>query len=328
MSIRRREFITLLGGAGAWPVTARAQQPKMPVIGFLGTRSPDDHAAALVAFRRGLGETAYIEGQNVAIEYRWAEGHSDRLPALAADLVRRQVAVIATGGGSPATLAAKAATTAIPIIFTVGVDPVRAGFVASLNRPGGNLTGVSFLTTELGAKRLGILLDLVPQTRKVAYLVDPANPAATEIKDDAHAAAGTLGRQVVFLEARTERDFDPAFATFAQSQADALVVGTDALFTGNSEKLVALAARYKIPAIYAYREYIAEGGLISYGASLGDAYRQAGVYAGQILKGAKSGDLPVQQPTKFELVINLKTAKALGLTVPPSLLAIADEVIE
>jgi putative ABC transport system substrate-binding protein len=326
--IRRRDFVTLLGGAAAaWPLAARAQTA-MPVVGFLGSASADYQPHVLEAFRQGLSGTGYVERQNVVIEYRWAENQYDRLPALAADLVRRKVNVIATGGGTLPTQAAKAATTTIPIVFTVGVDPVRTGFVASLNRPGSNVTGVSFLTTELGGKRLGILLELVPKAMAVAYLVDPGNPVVAEITDDAHAAARALGREIVFLEARSDRDFEPAFATLAQRQVGALVVGTNALFTTNSDKLVALAARYKIPAIYAYSEYTLAGGLISYGASLADAYRQSGVYVGQILKGAKPADLPVMQPTKFELVINLKTAKALGLTAPPTMLTLADEVIE
>jgi putative ABC transport system substrate-binding protein len=324
--MNRRTFITIVGSAAMLPVAARAQQAAMPVVGYFGLTSPEMGASTVVL--KGLSETGYVEGRNVAIEYRWAAGRNDQLQALAADLVGRKVNVIVTDGGTPVALAAKAATTGIPIIFVIGNDPVEAGLVTSLNRPGGNVTGVSFLTAELGAKRLEILLELAPQATTVAYLVDPRNVAVKELTDKAFAAGQALGRQIIVLEARSELDFEAAFATLVQRRAGAMVVGTNALFTGNRDKLLALTAHYKIPAIYAYRDYTTVGGLISYGASLVDAYRQAGVYVGRILKGEKPANLPVMQPTKFELVINLKTAKALGLTVPLALLTRADEVIE
>ena len=282
----------------------------------------------MAAFRQGLSETGYVEGQNVAIEYRWAEGRYDRLPALAADLVGRKVDVIVTSGGDPAALAAKNATSTIPIVFTVGGDPVAAGLVASLARPGGNLTGVSILAVELMPKRLELLSELVPQARVIALLVNPNNPNAERIMRDVQEAARAKGVQLHILKAGTESEIDAAFASLVQLQAGALVVGADPFFNSRREQLVALAARHAVPAIYEWREFAAAGGLISYGASLTAAYRQVGIYAGKILKGAKPADLPVQQPTTFELVVNLKTAKALGLTVPPSILARADEVIE
>jgi putative ABC transport system substrate-binding protein len=327
--MRRRDFITLVGGATAWPVVGRAQQPAMPVIGFLNSGSPDDtYASRLAAFRQGLSENGFVEGRNVAIEYRWAEEKYDRLPALAADLVRRQVAVIlATGGASPA-LAAKAATSTIPIVFQHGSDPIKLGLVASLSRPEGNVTGVTFITAELGAKRFDLLRQLVPLATTVGYLVDPRDPQSADQTADVLAAARALGRQVVVAEARSDRDFDAAFATFAQRRANALVVGAFPLFNNHRNKLVGLAANHRIPAIYQFREYALEGGLLSYGADILDAYRLGAVYVGKILKGAKPVELPIQQPTKFELIINLKTAKALRLEVPPALLASADEVIE
>jgi putative ABC transport system substrate-binding protein len=321
--MRRREFITLVGGAAAaWPFAARAQQPALPVIGYLsGTvRSP----STIVDFREGLQEAGYVEGKNVTFEYRWSEGQNERLPALAADLVRRQVAVIVAVGGSYAALAAKAATSTIPIVFASGGDPVKLGLVASLNRPEGNLTGLTFLTAELADKRLDLLREVVPQAMTFAYLLDPrATP-----ESDMLAAARAIGRQVIFVEARGEPDFEPAFATLVQRRVDALVVASNPLFTTSRDKILALAARHRIPAIYAFREFAADGGLMSYGASLAGAYRQAGAYVAQILKGAKPADLPIQQSTHFELVINLKTAKTLGLAVPLTVQASADEVIE
>jgi putative tryptophan/tyrosine transport system substrate-binding protein len=323
----RRDFITLLGGAAAWPVTARAQQPAMPVIGFLASSSPVPYSRFLAAFQQGLSETGYIAGQNVAIEYRWAEGRYDRLPALAADLVRRQVAVIVTGGG-PAAPAAKGATTTIPIVFQIGVDPVEVGLVPSLNRPGGNLTGVTILGIELGPKRLELLHQLIPTAPAVGALVNPTRPNAETESKDLQAAAGKLGLQLHILHAGTERNFDTVFATVDQLRIGGLVIGGDPLFNSQTEQLAALTIRHGVPAIFQFREFAAAGGLLSYGASFTDSFRQVGLYAGRVLKGEKPADLPVQQSTKVELVINLKTAMALGITVPLSLLALADEVIE
>ena len=326
--IRRRDFITLLGGAAAWPLAARAQQPAMPVIGFLHSSSPTWHTHELTALRLGLKESGYIESQNVAIEYRWAENEYDRLPELAADLVRRRVAVLVVAGGAPPAVAAKAATSTIPIVLVFGSDPVRLGLVASLSRPGGNITGVTFLTTELMAKRLDLLRELAPQATTVAYLADTRFVTGQEMLRDMLAAASTLGRKVAVVEARSDRDFESAFATFVERQAGALVVGASALFDSNRDRLVALAAHHKMPAIYQAREYAQDGGLMSYGASYRDAFRLGGRYVGQILKGVKPADLPVEQSSRFELVINMKTAKALGLDVPPTLLIRADELIE
>jgi ABC-type uncharacterized transport system substrate-binding protein len=328
--MRRREFITLLGGAAvAWPLAAHAQQPAMPVIGYFGIASPDLFASRLRAFRQGLSETGYVEGRNLAIEYRWAEGHYDRIPALIADLVRRQVAVIAAPGSTPAALAAKAATTIIPVVFVTATDPVAAGLVASLNRPDGNLTGVAALTLELGPKQLELLREVVPTATVMALLVNPASRVLAETQSrDLQATARTLGLQLHVLHARTDSDFETVFATLGQLRAGGLVIGGEALFTGGSEQLAGLALRHAVPAIYQFREFAVAGGLMSYGANLNDAHRLAGVYTGRILAGQRPADLPVEQSTKFELVINLKTAKALGLTVPPSLLARADEVIE
>jgi putative tryptophan/tyrosine transport system substrate-binding protein len=325
--VRRRELILLLGGAMTAPRSLRAQQKELPVIGYLIPGSPGPNAPFVAAFREGLGETGYVEGQNLAIEYRRAEGHYDRLPALAADLVARNVDVIAAGGDA-AALAAKSATSTIPIVFFGGGDPVAMGLVTSFARPGGNLTGVAFMAAELMAKRLELLSELVPQARVIALLVNPSAPNAERSIGDVQEAARVKGVQLHILKAGTEAEIDAAFATLVQLEAGSLVVGADPFFDGQREQLLALASRHAVPAIYWLRVFAASGGLISYGPSLAAAYRQAGIYAGRILNGAKPADLPVQQPTTFELVVNLKTAKALGLTVPQSILARADEVIE
>jgi putative ABC transport system substrate-binding protein len=327
--MRRRDFITLLGGAAAaWPLAARAQQSAMPVIGFLNGQSPDGYSAYLRAFRQGLKDAGYVEGENVAIEYRWAENQVDRLPALAADLVRRRVAVIAAGGG--AAFAAKAATTTIPIVFTTGEDPVRSGLVASLARPGGNLTGVNFFNAELTAKRLELLRGLVPAATRVAVLVNPttAGTSTETMVRDMEPAARTLGLQIQILNASTSREIDAAFATLVREHPDALFVANDPFFTSRRVQLANMAARHAVPATYGARQNAEAGGLMSYGSDTADAYRQAAVYTGRILKGVKPGDLPVVQASKFELIINAQTARMLGLSVPPMLLAIADEVIE
>ncbi|HEY7248790.1 MAG TPA: ABC transporter substrate-binding protein [Xanthobacteraceae bacterium] len=325
--MRRRQFITLLGSAAAmWPLPARAQRPSMPVVGFLRSVSLLDAAALVTAFRHGLQEIGYIEGQNVAIDLRSAEGQLDRLPALVADLIRRPVAVLVCNNN--AALAAKAATTTIPIIFATGNDPVRDSLVASLNRPGGNVTGVVFFTSVLGAKRLDLLRQIVPKATLFAILVNPGSPDTEAEQRDVQAAAQAIGQQLIILQASSDRDIETAFTTFVQRVAGALIVGTGAFMFSNRERLVALAARHSLPAIYADREDVAAGGLISYGPSIVDAYRQVGVYAGRILKGEKPADLPVIRSTKFEFAINLKTANALGIAIPPAVLAIADVVIE
>jgi putative ABC transport system substrate-binding protein len=326
--VNRRELLILgAGTAIAWPLTAHAQQKAMPVIGFLSGTSPGPSASRVAAFHQGLSEAGYVEGKTVAIEYRWAEGFFDRLPPLAADLVGRKVDVIAALG-PPSAQAARGATSTIPIVFEVGIDPVATGLVASLARPGSNLTGVSILLTELVPKRLELLSDMVPPAGVIAVLVNPNGPEAEPTIRAAQEAARARGVQLPILKAGTEDEIDAAFATLAQQHADALLVGNDPFYFPRREQLVALAARHAVPTIYYIREFAAAGGLVSYGPSLTAAYRQVGIYAGRILKGAKPADLPVQQPTRFELVVNLNTAKALGLTVPPSILARADEVIE
>jgi putative tryptophan/tyrosine transport system substrate-binding protein len=330
MTIGRRNFLTLLGGAAAsWPLAARAQQAAMPVVAFVNVGSADGSVRQLAAFRKGLSETGYVEGQNVTVEYHWLEGQYERRPALMADLVRRQVAVIFATGGTDSVLAAKAATTTIPIVFTIGADPVRLGLVASLSRPGGNLTGINFFSQEVSAKRLGLLHELVPKAVRVAVLVNPADATTAEASlRDVQEAARALGLQIQILNASTIREIDAAFGILARERPDALFVAADSFFASRRVQLVTLAAHNRIPAAHGSRETVAAGGLMSYATSFTDTYRQVGIYTGSILKGAKPADLPVVQSTRFEFVINLGTARALGIDVPPSLLAITDEAIE
>ena len=327
--MRRREFISLIGGVAAtWPLGARAQQPVLPVVGFLNSASPHLWANYVAGFRTGLKETGYLDGENVTIEFRWAEGHYDRLPGMAADLVRRKVAVLVATGGSPSAMAAKAATSTIPIVFTSGIDPIQRGIVTSLNRPGGNLTGVNLFANVLDGKRLGLLRALVPGVQLIAVLFNPNRPDHMNEVRDVQEAARVMGQQIHLVLASNESGINAAFATAAQLHAGAMLVGSDPFFNSQRDKIIALAARHSIPAIYEQREFSLAGGLMSYGTNLTDAYRQVGVYVGRILKGEKPGELPVVQATKFEFVINLNTAKALGIEVPPNLSAEADEIIE
>jgi putative ABC transport system substrate-binding protein len=332
--MRRREFIAFVGStAVAWPLPARAEQSTVPLIGFLNAASPQPFANYVAGFRAGLKETGYVDGRNVAIEFRWAEGHYDRLPEMAADLVRRKVVVLAATGGAPSITAAKAATTTIPIVFTIGSDPVQLGFVSSLSRPGGNITGVNLFVTAMESKRLGLLRALIPGVQLIAVLLNPnrqnyARQNFARQKTDVEEAAHAIDQQIHFLSASNESEIDAAFATAAELRAGAMLVAGDPFFNSQRDKIIALAARHAIPAIYEQREHALAGGLMSYGTNLSEGYRQAGVYAGRILKGEKPGDLPVVQSSKFEFIINLKTAKALGIEVPPNLSAEADEIIE
>jgi len=326
--VKRREFITLLGGAAAWPLAARAQQSAMPVVGILAVASPEDNAVRLRAFREGLRVAGYVEGQNVNIQYRWAEAHTDRLAELAAQLVHNQVSVLVAAGGTPSALTAKAATASIPIVFGTGADPVDVGLVASLNRPGGNVTGVTSLNMEVAPKRLELLHELLPSVTTMALLVNPAVPLAGPVSRLSQAAAQSLGLQLHVVYASSDRDFDAVFEKLTQLRAGALVIGPDNLFSTHSKQLAALAVRHALPAVYGFRQFAAAGGLMSYGSSETEFYRLVGTYVGRVLKGDKPADLPVQQSTKVELIINLKTAHALGLEIPPTLLARADEVIE
>jgi ABC-type uncharacterized transport system substrate-binding protein len=326
--VNRREFIILSGGAVAWPLAARAQQAAMPVIGYLNPGAPDGNSPNIAAFRKGLSEIGYVEGQNLAIEFRWADNQIDRLPTLAADLIRRRVAVIATPVSTPASLAVKAATTTIPIVFGVGTDPVQAGLVDSFNRPGGNITGVVGLNWELGGKRIELLHELLPEASRLGVLVNPNTSESDPFIKEVQAAAANFDRQIVVLTASTSREIDAVFADLAAKQAGALLVASDQLFFNRRVQLVGRSLRHVVPAIYPWREAVEIGGLMSYGSSFPDLFRQAGIYTGRILKGEKPADLPVMQATKFELVINLQTAKILGTEVPPTLLAQADEVIE
>jgi len=328
--VKRRAFITMLGGAAvAWPLAARAQQPAMPVVGFLSGASPNEHTIRLKAFRQGLKEAGYVEGQNVGIEYRWAEARTERLPSLATELLNRQATVIVAAGGTASALAAKAATASVPIVFGIAADPVEIGLVASLNQPGGNITGVTSLNVEVGPKRLELLRELLPSVTTVGLLVNPATPAlADQFSRELQAAASVLGLRLHILHASSDRDFDQVFASLAELRAGALVIGPDNFFTARSEQLAALTVRHAMPAIYQFRPFAAAGGLLSYGSSETEYYRLVGLYAGKVLKGDKPANLPVQQSTKVELIINLKTAKALGITVPLPLSGRADEVIE
>jgi putative ABC transport system substrate-binding protein len=327
--MRRRDFIKLVGASAApWPLTTRAQQPATPVVGWLSARSPADSAHLVAAFRNGLGEHGFVEGRNVTVEYRWAFGQYDRLPAMADELARRPVTVLASTGGEPAALAAKGATSAIPIIFAIGGDPIKTGLAASYNRPGGNATGISLLTNTLEPKRLGLLRELVPSATTIGFLVNPNFPPSEGQSADVLAAARAANLQVEVLRANSDREIDAAFETVRRQRMGAIAVAASPFFDTRREKLVALAARHAVPTMYHFREFVAAGGLISYGISFPDAYRQVGVYSGQILKGAKPADLPVLQATKFEFVINLKTAKALGIAISDNLLSLANEVIE
>jgi putative ABC transport system substrate-binding protein len=327
--MKRREFITLLGGTAiAWPLAARAQQPAMPVVGFLHSASPESIVNLVSAFRKGLAEAGFIEGQNVAIEFRWANGQVDRLPELAADLIQRRVAVITTPGSTPAALAAKAATTTIPIVFAIGGDPVALGLVASLNRPGGNVTGVGFETTEIAAKALGLLHELVPQALRIVAVVNPETAFTEAVVKNLETGAATLGLQVEVFRASTDSEIEATFANISQRPGTAMLLGPDAYYTSRHAQIVALAAHYALPTMYVVREFAEVGGLVSYGPDLTNAYREAGNYTGRILKGEKAADVPVVLPTKFDMVINLKTAKALGIAIPDNFLALANEVIE
>jgi len=327
--VNKREFITLLGGAAAWPLAARAQQPAMPLVGFLGSASPEVYADRIRAFRQGLKEAGYVEGQNVNIEYRWAEADTGRVPELAARFVEEQVAVLVTAGGTSAALAAKAATATVPIVFAIGADPVQIGLVASLNRPGGNVTGATSINVELGPKRLELMRELLPSVSSMALLVNPTTPALAEPSTRiTQAAAHALGLELHVLQARGEHDFDPTFAKIAELRAQALIIAPDQLFTAHSKRLAELTLQHALPAIYEFRQFVAAGGLISYGSSETEYYRLVGNYVGRILKGDKPADLPVQQATKVELLINLKTANTLGITVPLPLSGRADELIE
>jgi putative tryptophan/tyrosine transport system substrate-binding protein len=326
--MQRREFITLIGGmAATWPPAARAQQP-MPVIGFLSSRSPTESASVVAAFREGLQERGYIDGQNVKIEFRWAEGEYNRLPSLASELVKRQVALIAAAGDAVSAMAAKDAASTIPIVFVIGGDPVHFKLVASINRPNGNITGISLISSGLGAKRLGLLHDLVPNAAVIGLLINPDNPNAESERKDVEEAAHTVGQQICVANVKNEPDFEPAFSALVQQRVGGLIVATDPFLLSKRDQLVALAARHKIPTMYQFREFVVAGGLVSYGTNITGAYRQAGEYAGRVLKGEKTADLPVFQQTKLELILNSKTAKSLGLTVPSTLLVFADEVIE
>jgi putative ABC transport system substrate-binding protein len=327
--MRRREFIAILAGAaGTWSLDTLAQQSAFPVVGFLSSASPKPYADRVAGFRNGLNETGYVECRDLAIEFRWAQGQYDRLPVFAVDLVRQKVAAIISSGGDVAALAAKAATSSIPIVVVTGSDPVKAGLVASFNRPGGNVTGASFVATELETKRLELLRDLVPSTAVIGVLINPTNPAAESRSKDLQMAARTLDRDIHIVNASNEGDLEAAFATLTQKPAGALLVSTDSFFTSQRDRLVALATQYALPTIYPWREFVEAGGLMSYGPIINEVYRQAGIYTGRILKGEKPADLPFVRPTKFELVVNMKTAKALGLTLPALFLARADEVIE
>jgi len=326
--MKRREFIAVLGGAAVWPLAARAQQATMPVIGFLSARSPEESAHLIAAFRQGLAEGGFVEGQNVAIEFRWARGQYGLLPALAADLVSRRVNVLTTAGGEPAAVAAKRATSTIPIVFGSGSDPVRAGLVESWNRPGGNATGITFMTTLMEPKRLGLLRDLVPGVPLVGVLLNPSFPPAERQLQDIEEAARSVDQRIVIAKAGTDAELDAAFATLIKASVGGLLVGADPYFDTRRERIVAFAQQQRLPAIYQFREFAVVGGLLSYGIDVVDAYRQYGVYTARILKGARPADLPVLQPTKFELVINLKTARALGVKISDNLLSLADEVIE